>query len=236
MPFALNTALDPAALARRFAERGRLSIPDILAPESAAALHQHLRERTDWLQVINSGDTLFELDRATRAGMPADQLRGLDEAVYAGARYGFQYRYEAVRVPDDEPARAARDDMLARFASWWSGGPARDFLRTVTGAPDMAFADAQATAYSPGDFLTGHDDAVAGKGRIAAYVLNLTPQWRTEWGGLLLFPDAEGVAADAFIPGFNRLSLLRVPQPHSVSEVSRAAAFRRYAITGWLRR
>ena len=237
MTFALNPALDTGALARRFAERGRLSIPDILAPESATALHQHLRERGDWLQVINSGDKLFELDRTTRAEMPADQLLGLDDAVYAGARYGFQYRYESLRVPDDEPARAAlNNDLLARFASWWSSGAARDFLRAVTGAPDMAFADAQATAYSPGDFLTGHDDAVAGKGRIAAYVLNLTPQWRTEWGGLLVFPDAEGSTAEAFIPGFNRLSLLRVPQPHSVSEVSRAAAFRRYAITGWLRR
>lgn len=236
MTFALNPALDAAALARAFAQRGRLSIADILAPETAAALHQHLRERADWQQVVNSGDRVIELDRPTRAGLTEQQQRDLDNAVYAGARSGFQFRYETLRVPDDEPARAARTDLLARFASWWSCGEARDFLRTVVGAPDIDFADAQATAYSPGDFLTGHDDDVAGKGRIAAYVLNLTPQWRAEWGGLLLFPDAAGDRAEAFVPGFNRLSLLRVPQPHSVSEVSRAAAFRRYAITGWLRR
>jgi Rps23 Pro-64 3,4-dihydroxylase Tpa1-like proline 4-hydroxylase len=31
---------------------------------------------------------------------------------------------------------------------------------------------------------------VAGKNRVAAYVLNLTPRWRVEWGGLLMFHDA----------------------------------------------
>lgn len=236
MEFALNPALDPAALAREFAERGRLLIADVLTTGSAEALHLHLRQRDDWMLVVNSGDKLVELDRPTRAGLSAEQARMLDEAVYNGARYGFQYRYESLRVPDDDPARAARDDLLARFARWWSAGEAREFLRIVTGAPDIAFADAQATAYSPGDFLTGHDDDVEGKGRVAAYVLNLTPQWRTEWGGLLLFPDATGARAEAFIPGFNRLSLLRVPQQHSVSEVTRSAANRRYAITGWLRR
>ena len=82
----------------------------------------------------------------------------------------------------------------------------------------------------------GFQYRIDGKGRIAAYVLNLTPQWRPEWGGLLLFPGSDGAQAEAFVPGFNRLSLLRVPQQHCVTEVSRAAAFRRYAITGWLRR
>lgn len=39
----------------------------------------------------------------------------------------------------------------------------------------------------------------------------------------------------AVAPAFNRLNLLRVPRRHSVTEVTRAAAYRRYALTGWLR-
>ncbi|MFD1789097.1 2OG-Fe(II) oxygenase family protein, partial [Sphingomonas floccifaciens] len=62
----------------------------------------------------------------------------------------------------------------------------------------------------------------------------LTPQWRPEWGGLLLFHDDREVA-HGFVPGFNTLNLFRVPQRHSVSEVTRAAPHRRYSITGWLR-
>lgn len=237
MPFALNPSLDPARIAVEFDACGRVLIPNILAEASAFALHRHLCDRADWKQVMNSSDTLFELDRATRAKLSGQKQRDIDEVVYGAARYSFQYRYESLRVPDDEFERAQSGDLLARFATWWSSGEPRAFLRQVTGAQDIAYADAQATAYSPGDFLTSHHDYVEGKERIAAYVLNLCPDWRIEWGGLLLFPqNGGGERAEAYVPGFNRLSLLRVPQMHCVSEVSRAAADRRYSITGWLRR
>jgi Rps23 Pro-64 3,4-dihydroxylase Tpa1-like proline 4-hydroxylase len=116
-----------------------------------------------------------------------------------------------------------------------SSGDVRDFLRVVTGAEDIQYADAQATAYSPGDFLTGHDDAVTGKSRRAAYVFGLTPMWRLEWGGLLLFHGSDGNVERGLVPAFNSLNLFAVPRMHSVSEVTRAAAYRRYSITGWLR-
>lgn len=233
--FALNPALDARELARAYARDGLVSVPAILDPDCAAALHAMLRGRSDWLQVIGGAEKLVELDRETRGALSAEQQAQLDQAVYAGARAGFQFRYEAIRVPDDEAARRASDDQLAAFARWWSGGEVRDFFRTVTGDAGIAFADAQATAYSPGDFLTGHDDDFPGKNRLAAYVLNLTPQWRMEWGGLLAFHDDGASQAHALMPDFNRLNLFRVPQRHSVTEVTRAAAFRRYAITGWLR-
>ncbi len=233
--FALNSALDISALASRFAQNGRLQIANFLAGETAASLHALLRERMDWRQVLNSSERIVELDRDARAMMSAQQHAALDDAIYAAARTGFQYRYETIRVPDEEEARRVSDDPLAAFASWLSSGEPRAFLRTVTGSAGIAFADAQATAYGPGDFLTGHDDAVAGRNRHAAYVLSLNPVWRTEWGGLLVFHAGDDGWLQAVEPRFNTLNLFRVPQLHSVSEVTRAAAYRRYSITGWLR-
>lgn len=233
--FDLNPALDAAALAARFAAEGRVRIADFLAADGAERLRTHLRAREDWVQVVNSGAKVFDLDRPTRAAMAPEQARSLDQAVYVGARTGFQHRYEAIRVPDTREARRARGDLLARFAEWMSQGYTRDFLRQVSGRADLAFLDAQATAYSPGDFLTAHDDDVAGKHRLAAYVFGLTPVWRAEWGGLLLFHDANGDIARGFTPRFNTLNLFAVPQLHSVSLVSQAAPHRRYAVTGWLR-
>lgn len=233
--FALNPALDARELARAYARDGLVSVPGILEPECAAALQSMLRAREDWLQVIGGAERLVELDRATRGTLSDEQRAQLDQAVYAGARAGFQFRYEAIRVPDDDAARRASADPLAAFARWWSGGEVRAFFRAVTAQPAIDFADAQATAYSPGDFLTAHDDDFPGKNRVAAYVLNLTPQWRMEWGGLLAFHDDGATQAHALMPDFNRLNLFRVPRRHSVTEVTRAAAFRRYAITGWMR-
>lgn len=234
-PCRLNPALDVERLRAAFAERRRVQIVDFLAPECAAALLAELTARGDWLQVVNSGDNVYDLDRGTRALMSPHAAAALDEAVYAGARTGFQHRYEAIRVPDREEQRRASGDPLAAFASFLSTGEARDFLRRVTGLEEIGFADAQATAYAPGDFLTAHDDAVDGKDRLAAYVLSLTSGWRVEWGGILLFHDDHGLSIDGFVPRFNTLNLFAVPQIHSVSIVSRAAPYRRYSVTGWLR-
>jgi len=232
MKFALHPGLDPSALAQRFASAGRLRIQPFLSESTAVALHEHLRAREDWRQVVNSGDKVFELDRAVRAAMSAEQRQALDQAVANGAREGFQYRYESIRLEDGNASMPA--EGLNGFTRWLSTGEARALLRTVTGFADVDFADGQATAYSPGDFLTGHDDDVVGKHRRAAYVLGLTPTWRLEWGGLLLFHGADG-SASGWMPSFNSIDIFAVPQIHSVSLVSPAAAFRRYSITGWLR-
>lgn len=230
--FALNPQLDPDRLARDFARDGRVQVPGFLEDRAARALHAMLHERMDWVQVLNVRDKVYDIPRETRAAMSQAERDFVDTEVYAQARDGFQYRYEAIRVPDDSAERASSPDPLAAFAQWMSGGSARDALRRITGNTAIAFADAQATAYGPGDFLTMHDDGVAGKRRHAAYVLGLSPVWRTEWGGLLLF---HGPRLEGYAPAFNTLNLFRVPQLHSVSEVTRAAGATRYAITGWLR-
>jgi Rps23 Pro-64 3,4-dihydroxylase Tpa1-like proline 4-hydroxylase len=233
--FQLNPALDEARLASEYRERGYVRIEALLARDGASRLHESLKGRDDWKQVLNSGDKIFELDREARAAMTAEQAEALDLAVYSGGRDGFQHRYESIRVPDDPDARGQSRDMVADFASWLSGGEARRFLRAVTGEADIDFADAQATAFSPGDFLTAHDDAVPGKKRLAAYVFGLTPIWRTEWGGLVLFHAIDGDVRQGLLPRFNCLNIFAVPQLHSVSMVTKSAAYRRYSVTGWLR-
>jgi len=224
-----------ATLKDRYRTHGLVRIPAFLAGERATGLHQLLRERTDWLQLFNSGDKLFELDRAARSSLDEPRQAALDEAIYAGAREGFQYRYESIRVPDDEAGRKASSDPLARLALELSSGAMRALFREITGEPEIRFADAQATAFSPGNFLTGHDDRFSGKNRRAAYVLGLTPVWRIEWGGLLIIHGDDGEPALAYPPMMNMMTLFRVPLMHSVSEVTRAAPYRRYSITGWLR-
>ncbi len=238
-PFRLNPNIDVAEMRERFARDQRVRIQPFLDVDTAAALHGHLRTHGGWKQVVNSGDKVFEIDRATRAAMSADQVAALDEAVRHGARTGFQYRYETLRLTDGniKSAGAASDGAIspiAGFTQWMSTDPVRSLVRTVTGCSDIAFADGQATAYAPGDFLTGHDDEVTGKRRRAAYVLGLTPTWRVEWGGLLLFHRQDG-GVEGAAPGFNSIDLFAVPQLHSVSQVTPSAAYRRYAITGWMR-
>lgn len=233
MTYRLNPLLDRTAMAATFRERRRLHVPDFLVSEDAERLFAHLRGSADWRLLVNQQDRLFELDRETQAALTPERKQALEQAVHAAARYGFQYLYESIRVPDDDEARAERGDALNDFARFLSSGEVLDFFRDV--GVDADFADAQATAYGLGHFLSAHDDAVEGKNRKAAYVFNLTPKWRPDWGGLLMFHRGDGHIAEALAPSFNALNLFAVPQPHSVSIVAPFAAARRYSVTGWLR-
>lgn len=231
----LNPDLDVPALAREYAASGRIRIHDLLVPDGLPELYYHLDEREDWWHLINTPDGVIELDRAARAAMSAEEKAALDARVFEQAQLGFQYRYEGLRVPGDGEA-APKDDPLTEFAELMSSEPMLDMLRAVTGYSELSFTDGHATAYGPGDFLTGHDDDVVGKDRLAAYVYGLTPRWRLEWGGLLLFHGNNESSVTGQVPRFNTLDLFSVPQRHSVSIVTPSATSRRYSITGWLRK
>lgn len=233
--FALHPSIDATAIAHRFAREQRVRIAPFVRDADATRLAAALSARDDWRQVVNSGEKVMEFAARDLAALAQAQRERLDDAIHAAARDGFQYRYESLRVPDDAGARNALADPLADFATFMSSPSVLALLASVIGVDDLALADAQATIYRPGDFLTAHDDAVDGKHRRAAYVFGLTPRWRAEWGGLLLFHDAAGSAVEGFIPGFNALTLFAVPQTHSVSLVAPFAGGPRLSVTGWLR-
>ena len=231
-PYRINPDLDRAGLRREYEEAGRVRIYGLLE-DGAMQLYEHFLARTDWIHLINTESGILELDPAAKAALSPAEWAGIEAAAHARVKDYFQYRYEAVRVNAAEQERI--HDPLADFARFMQSAELLGFLRDVTGHDELAFTDGQATAYGPGDFLTGHDDDVAGKGRLAAYVYGLTPYWRLEYGGLLLFHGPHDRTAAGNVPRFNTLDLFRVPQQHSVSFVTPAAPHRRFAVTGWLR-
>lgn len=230
--FRLNPDLDIPALAAAYKADGRVRVFDLLAGDAVDRLYEDLTTRKDWWHLMVTDSGVTELDRETRAAMTPAEHAELDARVQDRARLGFGYRYEGLRVEEDDDRP---DDPLEAFARLMGSEPMLDMLRAVTGCTALSFTDGQATAYGPGDFLTGHDDNVIGKNRLAAYVFGITPRWRPEWGGLLLFHGPGDSTVAGNVPRYNVLDLFAVPQRHSVSQVSPAAPCPRYAVTGWLR-
>lgn len=167
--------------------------------------------------------------------MTPEQRQTMEAAVLTSARDHYVGRYRTCRLSQDGEIYRGGPGVLADLTAFLNSAPFLDFARIVTGASDIAYADAQATCYDPGDFLHAHTDNDMQRKRRFAYVLNLTPRWRTEWGGLLGFIDKSGHLSEAFAPVWNGLNLLRVDQLHYVSTVAPFAGARRYSVTGWLR-
>jgi Rps23 Pro-64 3,4-dihydroxylase Tpa1-like proline 4-hydroxylase len=107
--------------------------------------------------------------------------------------------------------------------------------RRVTGVSAVNKADAHATFYGPGDFLTRHLDEGEDKERRAAYVLGLTEGWQPDWGGLLLFLKDNQDVREGYLPRFNVLTIFDIKYLHTVTQVSSFAGGGRYSITGWFR-
>lgn len=237
--FELNPALDREALARRFAERGRVQIRDVLTPETAKEMLTVLTKGTQWGMAIGAGDenrqSFRHEDMRTPQGQQAvNQAALAAEANSKRGEYGFRFAQYPI--------------LTALQEGWDPGSPhelmlehlnAPDFIqlaRDVTGIDALVKADGQATLYAPSHYLGRHIDSHVAEGWEVAYVLNFAPpDWHPDWGGYLMFLDDEGDVVEGFRPRFNALNLFKVPQSHLVSYVPPFAPLGRIAVTGWLR-
>ena len=66
-----------AQAAAHFARHGWVQLDGFLDEGAASQLEAHLRSREDWNQHLNQGEKVFELDRATRAGLSDERRAAL---------------------------------------------------------------------------------------------------------------------------------------------------------------
>lgn len=226
----LADAIDVPALSAAFDTFGRIQIGEFLTPDSAQSLLRDLSCSEAWKLTFNRGDTVVDYSKEAYAVLDNAARAAIAHEIVDGGRRGFQFCYDTIRHTDTMPA----DAPLARFVAFMNSAPVLDLIRNIVGIDTIAQIDGHASRYGAGQFLTTHDDAIAGKGRRAAYVMNLSPRWHPDWGGLLQFYDTRGNITRGFTPAYNTLNLFAVPQAHSVSWVTPLAHHPRLAITGWM--
>ena len=229
----LNPEVDMDGPRRRLAEQGRTRVREVLTPAFAQALSDAMRE-TPWRRIWETPTKLDVPVEVFAAQAPQEQAAVI-ESIFAEATEGFQFLFDRHRVGVAAEAGLSQPKPLAAAYALLNSPEFLDFGRTLTGDEGIAYVDCQATRYLPGHFLNGHSDEHEQAGRLYAYVLNLTPGWRAEWGGWLAFLDEEGEVSEAFVPAFNTLNVFRVPQTHAVTPVAAFAGAPRYALTGWMR-
>lgn len=237
----LNPGLNPADLSREFARDQRIQIRDLLDEGAVVALTKLLMEQTPWGMSWQAGDDgPHRLRHEELPRLPPEAVQGVSAKLNAAMQGDeFAFIYSQYR-------------MSIALQEGWSNSPGHDaiveelnqpsfldFIRAVTGVPEIRLCDAQASHYGPGQFLSLHQDVSnqnEDEDRLVAYVLNLCPdRWRPDWGGYLNFFDDQGDISHGYMPRFNSLNMFRVPRHHNVSFVPPFAAGNRLAITGWFR-
>lgn len=229
-----DTDFEPAR--RLLARQSRTQVAGFLQPAAAERLRDCLQREVPWSLAGRIGGHSRTHAADELAAMGEAGYRELLEQAHAEARLGFQFVYDSYMMV--RAAKEGRDPGLILHAvlDFLNSPDFLSFARWLTNEPRIGAISAQATRYRPGQFLTRHEDEEKHEDRAYAYVINLTPRWDADWGGLLQFQDEQGNVTDTFLPRWNSLSIFRVPQAHSVSLVTPWAGEDRLAITGWMLR
>jgi SM-20-related protein len=229
----LNITLNPSELSRRFAERQRIVVPDLLQPTAADAIWECMTREVPWELVFKRGKEVITLDETALARIDGPQMARLTADINSQAQNEFQFVYWKFSMVDAYRRKLLPNLLLHQVLETLASAEMITLVRTITGFNDIQRVDAQATLYRPGNFLTAHSDEETGSNRRAAYVVQLCRHWKAEWGGLLHFLRNDGGVSETFVPGYNQMALFAVPQEHTVSMVAPFAGAPRLAITGW---
>lgn len=231
----LNPELDLGYYHRQLNEQGWVVIEEALRPEVAKALHTVLAMQVPWSLAYVDGEGSKKAWADELQELSPAQLKSIEQSALQQALQGFSFLYDSYMMITAYQERRDPHLPLHKVTEYINKSDWLGAMRSITGEQRIVKTSAQATRYRAGHFLTVHNDHQDGELRYAAYVLNLTPEWQADWGGLLQFIDNNGQVTDTVCPKFNCISLFKTPQLHCVSPVANYVQAERLSITGWLR-
>lgn len=232
----LNPELDLARFARAYAERGFVQIPDVLEERTASALADLLQRGLPWRVLFtDSADKPVHFSRQELQALGQDRWKATVADVMARARQNRGFFYKTYPMIEAYLKGWDKGHPIHQWTEFINGPEYLGLGRAVTGISAVTKADAHATFYGPGDFLTRHLDYGDDLERRAAYVLGLTRGWQPDWGGLLLFLNEKQDVTEGYLPRFNVLTIFDIKYLHTVTQVSSFAGGGRFSVTGWFR-
>jgi len=232
----INPKLNPKELNKIYQENGRLQVHDFFTSETSQYLSKLLLENKNWNLAYNSGNNFYESPLSELDKLSPEQKQRFMKQIFAKASNKFQYVFiqyyisQAIKL-NEEPGHP-----LHQVEAFLNSNYYLDFMRELTADSSIRKADSYASVYDKEHFLTEHDDLHDKHDRVAACVFNFTKNWNRNWGGHLAFYDDKGNIEQAFIPTFNTLNILSIPQKHAVQQVTSFAEEKRYSLLSWLHR
>ncbi len=233
--FRIRENLDIEALAREYAANKQVQIPNFFPEDTAMALFETLLRETPWrLSYADRDGRTIMLSTEQLKAMSPQQLTDLQAEVGALARENHGFLYYVYPMIDAYTNKWDPGHPL-HYVTEFVNTP--DFLelgRRIIGTEKITRANAQATYYAPGHFLTRHVDDGERKERRCAYTIGFSANWEPDWGGLTMFLDDKQDIESALVPRFNTLTLFDGWRIHAVSSVAPFVQMPRFCITGWL--
>lgn len=231
MEIELNPELDWEALARDFQVNQRIQIRDVLKEECAERIWQCLTRETPWRLAYHDGKAPAVLMADELEAKTPEERAELESGILKRATNELSYVYKIYPMVDAYLAKDDPDLFLHKVLEFINSEHYLNFIKTVTGVPEIKKGNAHAACYHYNQFLSCHNDYMPDEGRRAASVLNFTKDWKPDWGGYMQFYDDDFNIELGLLPRFNALNMFLPPQEHSVSFVTPFTGAPRYTVT-----
>lgn len=231
----LNPKLDRTQVRKTLERESCILIRDILQTEVAETLYRSVRDQSDWEHTYMLGNVIQQEKLSQLRNKPPAELQQRQKSLLEQARRGYQFSYNRYSILDAVLKQFDAGNFMHVFLHYLNSEAFVGFAHDITQDREIAKLEAQACWYAPGQFLKMHqDNNPPNEDRRYAYVFGLTKGWQSDWGGLLQFVD-QGKVTRTITPGFNTLTIFKVPQDHQVSYVAPYALQPRFTVTGWMR-
>ena len=232
----INPELNPKELNKIYQDKGRLQVANFFTEDTAKYLLKLVLENKTWNLAYNNGNNFYESPISELEKLTTLQKKNFMNKIFANASNSFQYVFFQYYISQAIELEEEPGHPLHQINDFLNSNYYLDFMKELTGEPLITKADSYASMYDKEHFLTQHDDLHQKHDRVAACVFNLTQRWNRNWGGHLAFFDDKGNIEQAFIPIFNTLNILSIPQQHAVQQVTPFAKEKRYSLLSWLQR
>lgn len=109
-----------------------------------------------------------------------------------------------------------------------------EMFQDITGKRNLSELTCKVTRFSQGQFATKTtlSDFHICKRPELGFILDLTPEWETDWGGLLHLHSDDDLPTQTFTPKFNNFIIFDAKFPLSISYLAPFIKYYKYALMG----
>lgn len=230
----INPNLRPEDYSEKFLSTGSVVIRDFLVPELADELHNFFSGGgmpEDWWY-----STSFPGIEGLKFVRNFEDNKSYIESERQHSENLFnegQFTYHFYRTAGDHYVDCNCSECC--FRRWLNSEESLKFLGNIANVELTGFKTIFGSRYSSGCFLSPHHDDKLGR---IGFVLQLTKNWKPQWGGILHFLDDTMTKIEySEVPTFNSLTLFDIPDGkgkwHYVSHVAPGVTANRVAYSGW---
>lgn len=205
----INPNLDLKKIHKSFKEKGYVVIDNYLKDEVAENLNNFFSYEmpTDWWSIATFPSK--NINGVSYFRNTPEEYNNIQKArQYSTDSFGRnEFSYSFHRTLDNHFDDC--DCTECQIRKFLDGNESHDLVSKVTDLTITGSNEVFAACYVPGDFLSPHQDSPNG---IIGFVLQLTKDWKPEYGGLLHFLNDDGdVVENVETPKFNSLTLFLLP-------------------------